>query len=255
MLPNHSPLKVAENFLTLEALFPGRIDLGLGRAPGTDGRTALALRRSADALNAEDFPAQIAMLQAFAGQDEWPSPSLLSSVEAYPKGELPPLYILGSSLYGAELAGELGRPYAFAYHFSSIDPLEALDTYRRHFRPSPYLSEPYAILGVNAIAAPTEAEAQDLAQTGAALALGIMRGRRGPLLPPAEARAWLAEMQAPAEALTEKMALGTPDMVWERLQALTERTGAQELLLATYIYDPELRRRSYSLLAGAAGLI
>ncbi|WP_261665414.1 LLM class flavin-dependent oxidoreductase [Deinococcus sp. Marseille-Q6407] len=252
MLPNHSPLKVAENFLTLNALFPGRIDLGLGRAPGTDGRTALALRRAPDALATDDFGAQIAMLQAFGGEAEWPGTSLFSTVQAHPQGQLPPLYILGSSLYGAELAGKLGRPYAFAYHFSGFDPCEALDTYRRHFRPSPYLAEPYAILGVNAVAAPTQAEAQELSLSSAALALGIASGRRGPLMNPADARQWLEQMEVTPQQMLKKAAIGSGEETWAQLQALAERTGAQELLVTTHVFDPVARRRSYELLAQAA---
>ena len=255
MLPNHSPLKVAENFLTLEALFPGRIDLGLGRAPGTDGRTALALRRAPDALATDDFGAQIAMLQAFAGEAEWPGTSLFSTVQAHPQGPLPPLYILGSSLFGAELAGRLGRPYAFAYHFSGFDPREALDTYRRHFRPSQHLAEPYAILGVNAVAAPTTAEAHELSLTGAALALGIAAGRRGPLMSPTDAREWLKQMEVAPQQMLKKAVIGSGEEVWAGLQGLAASTGAQELMITTHTHDPLARRRSYRLIAQAAGLM
>ncbi|GHG06789.1 luciferase [Deinococcus piscis] len=254
MLPNHSPLKVAENFLTLEALFPGRIDLGLGRAPGTDGRTALALRRAPDALATDDFGKQIAMLRAFAGEAEWPMTSPFSAVRAYPQGTLPPLYILGSSLFGAQLAGELGRPYAFAYHFSGFDPREALDTYRRHFQPSEHLAAPYAILGVNVVAAEDSAQAHELSLTSAALALGIASGRRGPLMSPADARRWLEQMEVAPQQLLGKAVIGSGAEVWAGLQALAERTGAQELMITTHIHDPAARRRSYELLAQAAGL-
>lgn len=254
MLPNHSPLKVAENFLSLEALFPGRIDLGLGRAPGTDGVTALALRRSREALAADDFPAQIALLRAFAGETPWPAGSVFSGVLAEPRGvKLPPLWILGSSLYGAQLAGELGVGYAFAYHFSQEDPAEAVQTYRRHFRPG-RLAEPHAILGVNALAAPTAEEAQELSLTAAALSLGILSGQRGLLRSPEDARAWLREMDTDPARLLKKARIGTPAQVWADLQALAEQTGAQELMVTTYTHDPLKREQSYRLLAGAAGL-
>ena len=254
MLPNHSPLKVAENFMSLEALFPGRIDLGLGRAPGTDGRTALALRRSREALAADDFPTQIALLRAFAGETPWPAGSVFDGVLAEPRGvKLPPLWILGSSLYGAQLAGELGVGYAFAYHFSQEDPAVAVQTYHRHFRPGP-LAEPYAILGVNALAAPTEDEAHDLSLTSAALSLGILSGQRGVLRSPEEARQWLQEMDTDPAKLLKKARIGTPEQVWASLQELGDSTGAQEMLVTTYAHDPLKRQQSYRLLAQAAGM-
>ncbi|MFC6592858.1 LLM class flavin-dependent oxidoreductase [Deinococcus lacus] len=254
MLPNHSPLKVAENFMSLEAIFPGRIDLGLGRAPGTDGRTALALRRSREALMADDFPQQILQLQAFAGELDWPAGAVFEGVLAEPRGvPLPPLWILGSSLYGARLAGELGLGYAFAYHFSQEDPALALQTYRQHFRPGA-LQEPYAILGVNALAAETTEEAQELALTSGALSLGILSGQRGPLKTPQDAAKWLTEMETDLAGLLKKVRLGTPGQVWADLQELSEQTGADELMVTTYTHDPLKRQRSYELLAGAAGL-
>lgn len=254
MLPNHSPLKVAENFMALEALFPGRIDLGLGRAPGTDGRTALALRRSREAVMADDFPQQIALLRAFAGELDRPQGAVFAGVQAEPRGvKLPPLWILGSSLYGAQLAGELGVGYAFAYHFSQEDPVLALETYRRSFRPGA-LTEPQAILGVNALAASTLEEAQELALTSAALSLGILSGQRSPLRTPDQARAWLAEMGADPTSLLRKVRLGTPEQVWADLQELAVRTGANELMLTTYTHDPRKRQQSYELIAEAAGL-
>lgn len=255
MLPNHSPLKVAENFMSLEALFPGRIDLGLGRAPGTDGRTALALRRSHEAMLADDFPQQIALLRAFAGELEWPAGSVFAGVRAEPRGvPLPPLWILGSSLYGAQLAGELGLGYAFAYHFSQEDPVVALQTYHQHFRPGP-LPAPYAILGVNALAAETEDEAQELALTSAALSLGILSGERSPLKTPQEARSWLHNRATDPARLLKKVRLGTPQKVWAALQELAAQTGADELMVTTYTHDPLKRQHSYELLAKAAGLV
>ncbi|RTR25270.1 LLM class flavin-dependent oxidoreductase [Deinococcus radiophilus] len=254
MLPNHSPLKVAENFMTLEALFPGRIDLGLGRAPGTDGRTALALRRSPDAMGADDFETQIAMLKAFAGAAPWPERSLLSTVQSYAGTDLPPLYILGSSLFGAELAGRLGHPYAFAYHFSSFEPEDALATYRQHFRAGSDQAQPYGLLGVNVVAAETTEEAQELALTSAALALSIASGRRGPLLSPENARAWIDDMGVGSQKLLSKAIIGTGEQVYAELSDLASRTGAHELLLTTHVFDPLARQRSYQLIAEAAGL-
>ncbi|WP_339097516.1 LLM class flavin-dependent oxidoreductase [Deinococcus sp. VB142] len=252
MLPNHSPLKVAENFMSLEALFPGRIDLGLGRAPGTDGKTALALRRSREALLADDFPAQIALLRAFAGESEWPAGSLFEGIHAEPQGvALPPLWILGSSLYGAELAGRMGVGYAFAYHFSQEDPVTALRVYRDHFRPGP-LAEPHAILGVNALAAETTQEAEHLSLTTAALSLGILTGQRSPLLAPAEAAEQLAAQGANPASLLKKVVRGTPQQVWTDLQELAQRTGADELMVTTHVHDPQARQESYRLLARAS---
>ncbi len=254
MLPNHSPLKVAENFMSLEALYPGRIDLGLGRAPGTDGRTALALRRSREALMADDFPQQIAQLRAFAGELDWPAGAVFEGVLAEPRGvPLPPLWILGSSLYGAQLAGELGVGFAFAYHFSQEDPVTAVQTYHRYFRPGP-LAEPYAILGVNALTADTDDEAHELALTSAALSLGILSGQRGPLLSPADARQWLEDMETDPAKLLKKARIGTPQQVWADLQELVAQTGANELMVAAYTHDPLRRQRSYELLGEAAGL-
>lgn len=255
MLPNHSALKVAENFMSLEALYPGRIDLGLGRAPGSDGRTALALRRTQQPLGGDDFPVQIAMLRAFAGETPWPPQSVFSGVVAEPQGvRLPPLWILGSSLYGAQLAGELGLGYAFAYHFSQEDPVRALEVYREHFRPGA-LSEPYALLGVSAVVAETEEEAGRLALTQAALGLGILTGARSPLLSPEEAEKWLGEHGAHPASLLKKAVIGTPQGAYDQLRDLAARAGANEMMVTTHIHDPRARQRSYELLAQAAGLM
>ena len=254
MLPNHSPLKVAENFLSLEALFPGRIDLGLGRAPGSDGRTALALRRTQQPIGGDDFPVQIALLRAFAGETPWPAGSVFDGVLAEPQGvALPPLWILGSSLYGAQLAGELGLGYAFAYHFSQEDPVRALEVYREHFRPGT-LSEPRAILGVSAVVAATEEEANHLALTQAALALGILTGERSPLLSPEESQAWLGAHGGRPDSLLKKAVIGPPQAAYEQLRDLAERTGASEIMVTTHIHDPRARQRSYELLAQEARL-
>ena len=178
MLPNHSPLVIAEQFGTLESLFPGRIDLGLGRAPGTDQRTVRALRR--DPLAAESFPQDVLELQAYFG-DLQPG----QAVQAVPgTGLKVPLWILGSSLFGAQLAGALGLPYAFASHFAPDDLIPALAIYRESFRPSAQLAKPYVMVGANAIAADTDAEARRLFTSAQQAFTNLLRGARGQLKPP-----------------------------------------------------------------------
>lgn len=246
MLPNHSPLRVAEQFLTLEALFPKRVDLGLGRAPGTDGRTAAALRRT----SAEsDFGDQIEELRAFAGERPWPPHSLFRGVSATPRGALPPLYILGSSSYGAALAGRTGRPYSFAHHFSEMNPRLALQQYRDHFRPSEHLSEPWAILGVSVVIGENEAEAQHLALAGAAMRHQMMTGTLGPFLSPDEAAEYLRLRGLRPAELLGRTIVGDAAQVHARLQELAEQTGAQEIMLSSALADPAARQRGLRLLA------
>jgi luciferase family oxidoreductase group 1 len=258
MLPNHSPLKVAETFRALEALYPGRIDLGLGRAPGTDQLTALALRRSMDRLGAEDFPAQLQELQAFAGEAEFPESSPFERVRATPDGvPLPPIWLLGSSGFSARLAAAQGRGFAFAYHFSPEAAQPAMHAYRELFQPSAALARPHAILGVAVVCAETEARADALASTHDMLWLDIQKGRgNGPLPSPEEARAYPytpAELQQ-VRAVRAMLVAGTPGRVREQLEALAQRMGADELMVTSHIHDHAERVRSYELLAEAFAL-
>ncbi|PPK98431.1 luciferase family oxidoreductase group 1 [Kineococcus xinjiangensis] len=255
MLPNHSPLKVAETFRVLEALHPGRIDLGIGRAPGTDPRTAVALRRSRELLGADDFPTQFAELRGYADGFDGPSP--FSSVRAMPDDvPLPPVWILGSSTYGAEAAADLGTGYAYAGHFGSVDPAVALRTYRSAFRPSVHWPRPHAILAVAVLCAETEQRAEELAVASDLSFLRLRSGRPAPLPSPEEAAAhpWTELDRALAAEHRSHLVAGTPEQVLARLRALQEATLADELMVMTHVHDPAERRRSYELLAEVAGL-
>lgn len=254
MLPNHSPLRVAEDFLTLEALYPGRIDLGLGRAPGTDQVTALALRRSADHLAADDFPEQVEMLRAYAGESDFLGGHPLGRVSAaLPGVKLPPLWILGSSMYGARYAAQTGRGYSFAFHFSPDHAVPALRAYRDGFRPSAELTAPYAILGVSVICAGTAERAEELARGHDLMWLRIRRNERGPLPTAEEVAAYrfTPEEAAMAEHSRRMLVWGTPDRVRSRLLELAERLEVDELIVTTHIAAHEERMRSYALLAEA----
>ncbi|GGJ80790.1 N5,N10-methylene tetrahydromethanopterin reductase [Deinococcus aquiradiocola] len=258
MLPNHAPLKVAENFRTLEALAPGRIDLGIGRAPGTDGVTALALRGSQDALHRDDLPDQLAELRAYTGEAGYFPPSHpLGSVRATPQDvPLPPIYLLGSSTYSAQLAAQLGYGFAFAYHFSAANAAEAMRLYRETFRPSAQLQRPHAILATVAVAADTEAEAQRLSSSIGLSFLNIRKGLSLPLPSPGEALAYpyTAQERAFVEGYAATHAVGTPGQVRAKLEALAGRYGADELMLTGAVHDPAARIRSAELIAAAFGL-
>ncbi|KAA6217825.1 LLM class flavin-dependent oxidoreductase [Streptomyces filamentosus] len=263
MLPNHAPLVIAEQFGTLEALAPGRIDLGLGRAPGTDGATAAALRRT-DRLNegADDFPEQLSELTRFL-DDSFPDGHPYARIHAVPgpvqgpKGR-PPVWLLGSSGFSARLAGLLGLPFAFAHHFSARNTIPALDLYRQSFRPSEVLSEPYALIGVAALAADEDAEARRQVLTGAVSMLRLRTGRPGLVPTPEEAEA--AERGfSPAERefvgdWLGNIVHGTPDEVRAGLDGLQKRTGADELMITANAHGGEARLRSYELIADAYGL-
>lgn len=257
MLPNHSPLRIAENFLTLEALHPGRIDLGLGRAPGTDGLTAAVLRRSAEALGADDFPEQVEALRSYAGESEFPEGHPLRKVKASPPGvALPPIWLLGSSTYGARMAAHLGRGYAFAYHFSPEHAVAALRIYRNEFRPSEFLGKPHAILGVAVVCAETHERADELARTNDLLRLRIGRGERGPIPTIAEATSYPytpAERQLVEES-RRSLVWGTPHEVRKQLLELSARLGADELMITSHIAVHEERLESYRLIAEAFAL-
>jgi luciferase family oxidoreductase group 1 len=247
MLPNHSPLVIAEQFGTLETLFPGRIDLGLGRAPGTDQRTLYALRR--DATSAETFPQDVLELRALLGPKQ---PGQL--VQAIPGTNTNvPLWILGSSLFGAQLAAALGLPFAFASHFAPAALLQALELYRSRFRPSPQLDRPHAMVAVNVIAADTDFEARRLFTSIQQVFANMMRGTRGKLPPPIDDidSYWSPTEQAQAQAMLQRSYVGSPTTVREGLDALLTETHADELIVASAIYDHVRRVRSYELLATA----
>lgn len=247
MLPNHAPLLIAEQFGTLESLYPGRIDLGLGRAPGTDQRTLRALRRSP--LSAESFPQDVVELQAFFGPRQ--EGQLVQAVPG--TGLRVPLWILGSSLFGARLAAELGLPYAFASHFSPDALLAALETYRRHFKPSEQLRHPWAAAGVNVFAAGTDEEAQHLFTSVQQQFRNLLRGTPGRLSPPIDdmESTWSPAEKAQVSAMLACSFAGSAGTVEDALQDFVARTGVDEIIVASAIYDHSARLRSYEILAEA----
>jgi luciferase family oxidoreductase group 1 len=245
MLPNHSPYVIAEQFGTLARLFPDRIDLGLGRAPGTDQMTLRALRRSPEA--ADQFPQDVLELQALlapAGPNQ--------RIQAVPAaGTEVPLWILGSSNFGAMLAGELGLPYAFASHFAPELLLQALQIYRTRFKPSEQLSQPYAMVGVNVIAAETDAEARRLATTQQMSFTNMFRGTRGLSQPPIDdiETYWSPMEKAQAQQMLARSIIGSPETVRAGLEKLVEETGADELMVVSDVYDHGARLRSFEMIA------
>jgi luciferase family oxidoreductase group 1 len=245
MLPNHSPLVIAEQFGTLESLYPGRIDLGLGRAPGTDQLTLRALRRGP--MSAETFPQDVLELQAFLGPLK-----AGQAVQAVPGTGLEvPIWILGSSLFGAELAAVLGLPYAFASHFAPADLYAALEIYRRHFRPSKQLDRPHAMVAANVVTADTDAEARRLFTSLQQGFANLLRGARGELAPPIDdiEAYWSPLEKAQASRMLACSFVGAPATVRAGLDAFMERTGADEVIVAAAIYDHAARLRSYELLS------
>ncbi|WBB67351.1 LLM class flavin-dependent oxidoreductase [Micromonospora sp. WMMD812] len=246
MLPNHAPLVVAEQFGTLEALHPGRIDLGIGRAPGTDQVTALALRRTMEGLSAEGFPRELTdLMNYFSGEEPGP-------ITATPGlGQQPAVWLLGSSGFSAQLAGLLGLPFSFAHHFSAQNTLPALTLYRQSFRPSRWLDKPYAMVAVNAVCADTDERAEWLAGPAGLSFLKLRSGRPGPLATPEEAAAYpYTEVEREFVAQRrEGQAMGSPDTVRRQLTDLLARTGADELMVTTLVYDVADRVRSYQLIA------
>jgi luciferase family oxidoreductase group 1 len=251
MLPNHAPLKVAETFQVLEALHPERIDLGIGRAPGTDPATAAALRRSRDGLEAEDFPRQFAELLAFSG-DGFPEDHPFRSVIAMPSGVgLPPIWLLGSSGYSAKAAGKMGLGYAFASHFSPADPAPAMRAYRESFESSEDFEHPSAILAVAVICGETREHAKRLATSMELAWIRMRSGNPGPLPSPEEAMAYPytpAERRL-ADTYRSMQVVGDPQTVRARLEELAEHTAADEVMVTTNVYDHAERLRSYELLA------
>ena len=250
MLPNHSPLVIAEQFGTLASLYPGRIDCGLGRAPGTDQVTVRALRR--DPRAAESFPEDVQELQALF-QPVRPG----QAVQAFPGAGLDvPLWILGSSTYGAQLAAALGLPYAFASHFAPDALVQAMELYRQLFKPSQQLDKPHAMAGVNVIVADTDAEAKRLFTTHQQSFANLRRGRPGPQQPPIDDidGYWSPAEKQMAESMLACSVVGSPETVRHGLERFVAYTGADELMVVSAIFDPEARRKSYSFLAEIAGL-
>jgi luciferase family oxidoreductase group 1 len=250
MLPNHAPLVIAEQFGTLESLYPGRIDLGLGRAPGTDQTTVRALRR--DPRAADTFPEDVQELQALfapARPDQ--------AVQAVPgAGTEVPLWILGSSLYGAQLAAAMGLPYAFASHFAPDLLDEALTLYRRLFKPSARLAKPHAMVGLNVVAADTDAQARRLFTSHQQSFANLRRGRPGPQQPPIDDidAYWSPAEKEMASRMLACSIVGSPDTVRHELERFVAWTRADELMIVSAIHDAEARQRSYAILAEAAGL-
>jgi luciferase family oxidoreductase group 1 len=245
MLPNHSPLVIAEQFGTLAALHPGRIDLGVGRAPGTDQLTLLALRRTPS--SADSFPQDVLELQALLG-DPYPG----QVVRAIPgTSSHVPLWILGSSLFGARLAAMLGLPYAFASHFAPEDLLAALDLYRAEFRPSEQLQQPYAMVAANVIAADNDGEAQRLFTSQQQAFTNIFRATRGQLPPPIDdiEAYWSSAEKARVSSMLRRSFVGSAATVEKGLRSFVEETGADELIVAAAIHNHTARLRSYEILA------
>jgi luciferase family oxidoreductase group 1 len=256
MLPNHSPLAVAEQFGMLEALHPGRIDLGLGRAPGSAGLAAAALRRGRTMDGDDDFPRQLAELVGYF-DGSFADVHPFGSIHAVPaRGYSPDIWLLGSSDFSAHLAGTLGLPFSFAHHFAAGNTLAAIQTYRAAFRPSHVLERPYLSLGVNVVCAADDAEAQWLAGSGALAILRLRQGHPDVYPTPEEA----AEHQyTPMEretvrSWTSSHVVGSPDTVRQGLMQLVDDTRADELMITTNIHSPDARVQSYRLVADVMGL-
>jgi luciferase family oxidoreductase group 1 len=252
MLPNHAPLKVAETFKVLRALFPDRIDLGIGRAPGTDPTTAAALRRSHLAMHAEDFPEQFAELLAFGGRGFEPDHPF-TSVKAIPQEvDLPPIWLLGSSGYSAQASGEMGFGYSFASHFSPADPAPPMLAYREHFRASDDFPEPHAIAAAAVICGENDEHAEYIASSAKLSWVRLRMGNPTPIPSPDEAVNYQydAMEQRIAEAFLQIQSVGGPETVRRKLEELAERTRADEIMITSNIYSHEERKRSFERVAG-----
>lgn len=247
MLPNHAPLMIAEQFGTLESMYPGRIDLGLGRAPGSDQPAMRALRRGLGS----DFPALLSELRAYlSGASE----SRPAGVRAVPgEGLTVPIWLLGSSGFSAQLAGHLGLPFAFASHFAPDYLLPALELYRSNFQPSEALDKPYVMIGLNVIVADTDEEALRLSTSQQQQFLNLIRGRTGPLNPPVESMdaLWNAQEEAHIRKQLSYTVTGNKATVLKKLQHFLNETGADELIVTAQVYDHQARLRSYQYLAEA----
>ena len=249
MLPNHAPLVIAEQFGTLESLYPGRIDLGLGRAPGSDQQTARALRRNL-ASDADEFPQDVLeLLDYFSTSPRQP-------VRAVPGTGLEvPVWILGSSLFGAQLAAVLGLPYAFASHFAPAQMMHAVAVYRETFKPSAYLQKPHVMLGFNVFAADTDEEAQFQATSMQQAFVNLRTGRPGQLPPPIAGYMERIGSQGKTilDSVLSSAAIGNPDTVRRQINAFIDRTGADELMITSQVFDHVARLRSYEITAEIAG--
>src|SRR5437764_11929909 len=256
MLPNHAPLVVAERFKMLEALFPGRIDLGLGRAPGTDGATAYALRSRLDRREGDDFLERLHELTLWETR-EFPPGHPFNNVVAMPDDTpLPPIWLLGSSDYSSELAAQVGMGFAFAHHFASHDAVDALTHYRAGFKPSRWRAKPHGILAVAVVAAETDAEAEQLATS---MDLNRLRRDRGQYLPLPSIEEALAYPYSDAERASiarnrSRLFVGSPATVMAKLQPMMTASQPDELMIITAVYDHDARKKSYNLLADAFGL-
>ncbi|HKA76381.1 MAG TPA: LLM class flavin-dependent oxidoreductase [Pseudolabrys sp.] len=251
MLPNHAPLMVAERFKVLEALFPGRIDLGLGRAPGTDPATSYALRRRQGISEEDDFLDRFKELMLLETRG-FPAGHPFHNVRAMPSDvPLPPIYLLGSSDYSAQLAGQIGAAFSFAHHFATFDAAEAMRLYRENFKPSPSHDKPYAILATHVVCADTDAEAERLAAT---VDLNIVRRAKGEYLPLASPDDAARYDYTPVDRARiaqnrTRLSVGSPKTIKARLEPLIEATKADELMVTAMLFDHEARKHSYELLA------
>lgn len=248
MLPNHAPLVVAEQLGTLETMYPGRVNLGLGRAPGTDMQTAHALRRTKQET-AFAFPQDLTELQSYFKQDDG-----LSSIKAYPGTGLEiPIFLLGSSTSSAHLAARRGLPYVFAAHFAPQQLEQAIEIYRSQFQPSEYLAEPYVMVCVNVIAADTVQEAERLSTSSDMFYLNVIRGTKNPLQPPIQSMdgVWNFQEENMARGMSRYTFKGDKDSIKVQLAEFTERIGVDELMGVSYIYDQEKRKQSYDILKQA----
>ncbi|MES2330523.1 MAG: LLM class flavin-dependent oxidoreductase [Bacteroidota bacterium] len=246
MLPNHAPLIIAEQFGTLASLYPGRIDLGIGRAPGTDPLTSHALRRSLQG-DINDFPNDVVELLSYLGPRQKDA-----KIKAIPgQDSNVPVWLLGSSTYSAQLAALLGLPFAFASHFAPAQLMEALTAYRRQFKPSQYLEKPYAMACVNVIAADTSEEAKQLATSFYQLALGLFRNDRRPLGPPVESMEgiWTEREEQGVMQMLSYAFLGDIEMISTSLQSFVDRTGVDEIMVATHLFDKDKKMRSLEITA------
>ncbi len=248
MLPNHSPLVIAEQFGTLESLYPNRIDLGLGRAPGTDPRTSYALRRAQSVDSAGSFPDDVQELRAY-----FEPPALGQHVHAFPgEGLRVPIWLLGSSLFSAQLAAQLGMRFAFASHFAPDHLMDAMAIYRSQFRPSDEMREPYAMAACNVVVADTDEEARFAFSSAQLGVLNMLRGRRGKMQPPIDniEQLWSPAEKDGVERFLRCSFVGSGSTVKVRLQEFLKETGADELIVTARIFDPKARFRSLELLAG-----
>jgi luciferase family oxidoreductase group 1 len=256
MLPNHAPLVVAERFKMLEALFPGRIDLGLGRAPGTDGATAYALRSRLDRREGDDFLERLHELTLWETRD-FPQNHPYNNVVAMPDDTpLPPIWLLGSSDYSSDLAAQVGMGYAFAHHFAAHDAIDAMVHYRARFKPSGWRTTPHAILAIAIVTAETDAEAEKLASSMDLNRLRRDRGQFAPLPSPEEALAYpyTDAERASVARNRSRLFVGSPATVMQKLQPMIDASKPDELMVISAIYDHEARKKSYTLLADAYGL-